>query len=144
MSDEGRNGRPPYVPSQRDRDTVTLLVATGVTQDDMCKLLGISRPTLRRAFAAEIETGALKANLRIANALFSTAMKGNAAAQIFWLRCRARWTMAQPSRDDDADEFEPMGKKDRAQAAAATAGEDSQWSGDWGNDLTYTPSSRVN
>lgn len=86
------NGRPPYEPTQRDRATVEAMTAYGIPQDEIAATLKIAGKTLRRAFREEIDRAAARANSRIATALFNKAVSGDVIAQIFWLKCRARWT----------------------------------------------------
>jgi len=74
----------------------------GIPQEDICRvILGrngkpIDAKTLRKQFRDELDTAAIKANVKVANALFrmATDPKGGSravTAQIFWLKTRARW-----------------------------------------------------
>ncbi|WP_196256365.1 hypothetical protein [Burkholderia gladioli] len=51
----------------------------------------ISTPTLRKHFRRELTEGLVKANTRIAQALFKKAASGNVASMIFWLKTRGGW-----------------------------------------------------
>lgn len=87
-----------YVPRQEDRKMVRALAAYGVPQDDICKVLGISKPTLHKAFRNELDTAMIEANAKVAQSLFDNATKNmNVVAQIFWMKTRAKWV---PERED--------------------------------------------
>jgi hypothetical protein len=79
-----------------------MMAAMGVPQESICNLIRgrngkpIDAKTLRKYFHEELATAAMKANVKVANALFRTATdpKGGmkaVTAQIFWLKTRARW-----------------------------------------------------
>ncbi len=126
-------GRPEFEATDALRETVKRLVAYGVPQFDIAKIIGCSPPTLRKHFWQEIETSGVTANARVAGALFRTATQGKGreavTAQMFWLKCRAGW------RDVS---IEP-GKKEEARDAATSAGLGT----DWGDDLA-PPASSLN
>lgn len=130
----GDVGRPPFVPQDQDRRTVTALAACGVPPDQICVVIGISEPTLRKYFSQELETAWIIANGRVAKTLLDVALSGKGkeavTACIFWLKCRAGWTEAGN---------QPPGKKEIAAELARTAGVGS----DWGDDL-LGPSARLN
>ncbi len=52
--------------------------------------------TLRKYFTEELETAEAMANTKVAAALFKNCMEGNVAAQIFWMKSRARWRETGP------------------------------------------------
>lgn len=92
-------GRPEYKPSEADRQRVFILVASGVPQEHIARVLEISEHTLRKYYREELDNGVVEANRMVAASLFSTAIKGGkegSTAAIFWLKCRARW------REDDS------------------------------------------
>lgn len=64
----------------------------GIPQQQIARLMGISINTLRKYYEKELAVGSAKATLNIANALYSSAMSGNVAAQIFWMKARAGWS----------------------------------------------------
>ena len=88
-------GRPPYEPSDADREVAKRLSALGTTYEDIAKKLKISSDTLVKYYSQELEDGRIDANASIAGTLFSQAKKGNTAAAIFWLKTRARWKETQ-------------------------------------------------
>ncbi len=91
-------GRPAFEPTKEQRDTVRTLSGLGIPQEDICLLVKdkagkpISVDTLAKYFADEIRVGVTEANTKIAGRLFKSAMEGNVASMIFWLKTRARWS----------------------------------------------------
>jgi hypothetical protein len=89
--------RPRFEPTQEHRDLVEQLAAFGVPVESMRLFIrdksgkAISEKTLRQYFARELDEGALKANLKVAQTLFKKAVSGDTTSMIFWLKTRARW-----------------------------------------------------
>ena len=50
-------GRPEHVPVEGNRAMVRILVAAGLSQEEIAKHLGINRKTLTKHYANDIETG---------------------------------------------------------------------------------------
>ena len=94
-----RLGRPKFQPTPEHRKLVEQLSAFGIPQADICDMIinpssgkRIDEQTLANHFRAEMDTGVTKANARVAGSLFKNATdENNVTAQIFWLKCRARW-----------------------------------------------------
>jgi hypothetical protein len=92
-------GKPLFRPTAEMRKTVETLCGLGMRQDEIVLLVEnpktgkpIDLKTLRRHFPRELETGHLKANAKVAESLYSQAVKsGNVTAQIFWLKVRSGW-----------------------------------------------------
>ena len=66
----------------------------GLTQAQIAAIVGISEDTLQKYYQEEIEKGVARANMQVANNLFSIATSkgsGAVAAAIFWMKTRARW-----------------------------------------------------
>ena len=81
-----------HEPTVKSRAEVTSLTSFGITQEDICKYLGISIKTLEKHYRYEIDTAVTRANGQVANALYTKAVKGNdTTAMIFWLKTRAQW-----------------------------------------------------
>jgi len=81
-----------HEPTVKSRAEVTSLTSFGITQDDICIYLGITKKTLERHYRYELDTAVTRANGQIANALYTKAVKGgDVTAMIFWLKTRARW-----------------------------------------------------
>lgn len=92
--------RPAFQPTHDQRKLVEQLAAFGIPHADICSMVltpagkPISEPTLRKHFATELATGALKANVKVAQNLFRIATgegKGAVTAAIFWLKTRGHW-----------------------------------------------------
>lgn len=110
-------GRPPYEPTDKDRKFVVSMVATGVDQLEIARVLGITKPTLAKHFREELNTGQALANTEVAMSLFNMATgkngPANVTAAIFWMKARAGWT-------DQADSAK-LGKKEKEEAEAKEA-----------------------
>jgi hypothetical protein len=88
-----KGGRPAYVPSDRDRSTVRVMVAGGVEQMHICAVLKISVRSLRRHFGREIAAGAAEANAAVIASLFRMATRGdNFPAAKWWSQARMGWS----------------------------------------------------
>lgn len=83
---------PVFEPSESDRHKVMMLVVCGIARDKIAGHLGISRPTLYKHFADELENGNDIANAAVAGSLYRSAVDGTVSAQIFWLKTIARWS----------------------------------------------------
>lgn len=139
----GRRGRPPYEPTEKDRNKIKLLLALGWSIERMANGIGVSPATLKRYFRAELkERSAMRDRLdaRRFEIAMEQANAGNVAALKElgkMLESNDRMGMDQRLRDaqDRAgrknEETAPRGKKEAAKEAAKTAGADSHW----GNDL---------
>lgn len=84
-------GRPPHEPTEATRETVKLQAVIGTPQDVIASLLGIDPKTLRKHYREELDHSLAQANAVIGGALFNKAKAGDTAAQIFWMKTRARW-----------------------------------------------------
>jgi hypothetical protein len=117
----------PHEPTEKDRLAVETMAGHGIAQMDIARVIGVSISTLSKWYRDELETGAVKANSRVAQSLFDKATgngNGSVAAAIFWLKCRARWSEAT-----SAEAY--VGKKAQLEQAAKNAGgADSVWAGD--------------
>jgi len=81
----------PHEPTEVTRAQVSSLSAFGVSQEDICKVIGVSINTLYKYYREELDTAATKAIGQVAQSLFKQAMAGNVTAQIFFLKTRAGW-----------------------------------------------------
>lgn len=128
-------GRPAYEPNMTDRETVTLLVADNWKQDDIAAVIGVSTPTLTKAFANEIHTGALKKRAETLRLLNSAAKRGNVTAQRALLDRldvaqlhRLGDTFTRPDAEPGKAKPETVGKKIAAAQEARDVLADSEWS----------------
>lgn len=88
-------GRPKYVPTEKDRSTVSTMAAFGIPQDEIARAMKMGTHTLRDNFREELESAATRANAAVAKSLYLAATeKGNITAMIFWLKARAGWKEA--------------------------------------------------
>ncbi len=129
MTAKKKPGRPAYEPTEKDRAQAKALAAMGATLFETSLVMQLSVPTLRKYFAAELATGEIEANAKVAQSLFKQATssdKPNVTAAIFWLKARAGWR--DGSRGSiEADE--PPGKKAIAREEATTAAVGTEWEG---------------
>lgn len=90
-----RTGRPPYQPTERDRDTVKVMVAAGIEHANIARCLRIAQMTLRKHFREEIDTSAERANAQVAGVLFKRATNpsdpSGVTAAIWWTKTRMGW-----------------------------------------------------
>ena len=114
MPKKGKRGRPFFLPTDADRNTVTAMAAAGMRHEDIARCLGehgIDLKTMYKYFRDDLDTAMLRANALIANQAFQAASRGEAWAVCFWLKCRARWKETQgyeitvPSTDESAESF---------------------------------------
>lgn len=84
-------GRPRYERSESIAKQVEMMVACGLPVAEIANILSLGKSTIQRYYKAEVDSGHSKANVKVAEALFNSAIKGNTTAQIFWLKTRARW-----------------------------------------------------
>ena len=86
--------RPRYEPTEKDRAAVQMMAAYGIPQPDIAAVVGCDEKTLRKHFRQELDTAAAKANARVAERLYKTALsdgREGVTAAIFWLKTRAGW-----------------------------------------------------
>lgn len=91
-------GRPPHVPTDKDRRIVEMMTAGGITQEGIARVIGISVDTLVKYYRDEIDTALDKANAQVAGCLFKKATSddhpNSVTAAIFWMKTRGRWKEA--------------------------------------------------
>ena len=83
--------RAPHEPTPEQRQLVQLHATIGTTQEQIARIIGIDAKTLRLHYRDELDLAMAKANATIGGALFNKAKNGDTAAQIFWMKTRARW-----------------------------------------------------
>ena len=74
-----KRGQPPYVPTDKDRLTVKVMVAGGIEQSAIAGVLGIALKTLRKHFRREIETSAAEVAAQVVASLITMAVGQKAA-----------------------------------------------------------------
>lgn len=84
--------KPPHAPTPEQRQIVQLHATVGTDQETIARIIGIDPKTLRKHYRDELDVALAKANATIGGALFNKAKNGDTAAQIFWMKTRARWS----------------------------------------------------
>ena len=112
----GKLGRPAYVPTDKERAQVRVMAGMlGLRHEDICRVLDITPPTLRKYFKHELHVALHEANSQVALSLFKQATdpkKPSTIAGIFWMKCRAGW------RDHDPAAGKKENQKEEAHVAA--------------------------
>lgn len=95
--------RPEHEPTDQTRAEVAALASFGVPQEAIGEYIGVSHPTLRKHYAAELSTAVVKANAQVGRFLFRAASgqalnNGDGAtfadctrAAMFWAKTRMGW-----------------------------------------------------
>lgn len=121
------------------RESVAIWKAGGMTDEDIARALNIDAETMKKHFAFELRTAWAGKVAKVIEAQYEAAVKGNVSAQDKFLS-RAKVVGAMegifaPERGKlatpRASRTEKLGKKEKAQVDALSAGENS----DWGDDL---------
>ena len=95
-----KTGRPPHQPTEATRKQVKALSAYGIPQDEIGKVIGVSKPTLEKHYRDELDRAQSEVNAKVAESLFRKATGDGAqsvTAAIFWLKTRAQWK--EPATD---------------------------------------------
>jgi hypothetical protein len=104
--------RKAFVVNEPVREKVRHLAGIGVPQDDIAKIIGCAPKTLRKRCRDDLDSGVAEANALVSGYLFANAKAGNVAAQIFWLKTRARWreraVPEHPAADSDTEASSPV------------------------------------
>lgn len=130
----GKRGRPPYEPTEKDRNKVKLLLALGWTSERIGNALGVSGKTVARYFSPELKARDVMRDALTARR-FEIAMEQANAGNIAALkelgamierndRMLAEDVMGSRGREDErAQPTAPVGKKaiDEQRAMAADA-----------------------
>lgn len=117
----GERGQEPHKPTDQTHRQVRTLSGLGVRVNEICLVIEISKQTLYKYYAADVERGQVEANIRVASSLFNAATRPenpNVVACIFWLKNRAGWKdvveqvnrevmggIDAPPRPESADEW---------------------------------------
>ena len=132
-------GRPEYKPSPALRAQVAVAAGGGARHCDIAVALGISVPTLRKHFEAELSVVAAARRLEVLRALFRAAKKGNVAAAKAYLALEPESVSppaeagapgepaAAPATKAAGPAGVPLGKKEQAAADAVTAAVGTEW-----------------
>lgn len=104
-------GKKFWKPTPAELEQIKSLSTTGATDTQIAVLLGISEATLYKYkniypdLADAVKYAKRKSNALVENALFKSAMKGNPASIIYWLKNRSqkRWNERNIVRHENAD-----------------------------------------
>jgi GNAT superfamily N-acetyltransferase len=92
MARRGRGNK--WQPSVKDRELVKRMTGAGITQEQLCLVLDVTRPTLERACRRELDRGLADAIDKVSQSMFTMATKGRPMhvlyqAAAFWQRILA-------------------------------------------------------
>jgi hypothetical protein len=106
MNDEDleRRGRPPHVPTDKNRATVKAMSAYGTPHVQIARVLDIHEQTLRIHYRDELDLGVIEANTKVAETLFQQGVRdGNTTALIWWSKARMGWKEKTEVAHTDAE-----------------------------------------
>lgn len=83
-----RNGRPPFVPADHDRDVVQAMRANGIDVATIAGALKISINTLKKYFRQELADSHELVKAKLGVVLVKAASNGDVSALKFWLVMR--------------------------------------------------------
>lgn len=106
-------GTQAHEPTDATRQTVQLHATVGTDQHIIARVLGISKNTLRKHYMDELELATAKANATVGGSLYKKATgytdkegtyhPPETAAQIFWMKTRARWSETHRHEHESPD-----------------------------------------
>jgi len=107
---KSKGGRPSFKPTKEQREKVESMSGYGLTAEQICNLVEVSRGTLFKYFGEELKLGEGKAHAQITHRAFDMARSGRFPAMtMFWLKCRAGWTEKIQITNDDLPPIEITG-----------------------------------
>lgn len=83
-------GRPPYIPNDKDRALLRIMVAMGVPVKEIGEALNVCKKTLYTHYKKDIQSAAKEINSQVVGNLFRLT-KTHPAAAIFWCKTRLNW-----------------------------------------------------
>ena len=130
-----KRGRPAFKATPALREKVELLVASGMSQDNIAHVIGCSDVTLREYFHAELAHGAAKKRAEMIELLRKNAKRGNVTAQrtlatLFDQTVAAQTFTAPEAADEKPAKAPKLGKKEAAAQEAESAGVGTAWGDD--------------
>ena len=85
-------GKPTHEPTEDDRFAVMRMCANGVPHERIAKMLGITRPTLRKHYKRELEFGKDMIEDKISSKLLKRGLDDDCVTSlIFYAKCRLKW-----------------------------------------------------
>jgi len=131
---DGR-GRPEYKRNDYDLGVVEALSLSGVNQNDIAKMIKITKKTLTKHYREELDTTSMKRNSQVVGRLYQDAIRGNTTAGIFIAKTQLGWKETTVSENTGVPGVvvveKPMTKEEWLKEFGGEAGID-------GNDQTET------
>lgn len=95
-------GRPPWNPTDDQRELVMAMRSNGISIDVIADLMHISDETLRKYCRVELDLGFERIKAHIGVAMVRAALRGNVNAMKFWLASRCpEWRAASNQLGDN-------------------------------------------
>lgn len=96
-----------YIPTPEHRQSVRVMSACSITEENMAQIIGCNRRELRRYYKFEIENGSQEVVFKVADRLYQEAMKGNVSALIFIMKTKGNWREREDGAplDDEAQKL---------------------------------------
>lgn len=88
-------GRPEKKPTDEQKKQVQTLTGYGLNQEQIARMLGMHRETLRKWCKDELAKGKDMAYTQALNSLFANIKKGKEASLIFYLKTQHGWKEKQ-------------------------------------------------
>jgi hypothetical protein len=101
-------GRRAFTPTEEQRKQVFLWAKYGVPLTDMSKMIGISEPTLTKAFREEISSGKSFAHSKVRETLWEMATSGEYPAMTIFY-CKTQLGMREIERPEGPQKIEIVG-----------------------------------
>lgn len=123
MAGNKNSGRPEFVPTDDQRETVRVLKAGGMSQEAIAEVVGVSVPTLTKHFSSELDRATAKVRADVLMARYRSAMGGNVSAQNRMLDLVGAVDANEQvrSRRQGAEKAVKLGKKEQAKVDAGKA-----------------------
>lgn len=102
-------GRPEYVPSKATRRQVAIAAGAGMSHEQIALGLGICRNTLEKHFEYELSQGACAKLLKVHEAVYAQAIKGNITAAREYTKAGGPRQALPPAPTPDAAADAPLG-----------------------------------
>lgn len=99
--------RPVKTITDEQRKQVQTLSGYGLNQEQIARMLGISRQTLSKHCKVELERGKDVAFTTATTALFNNIKKGKEASIFFYLKTQHQWREKDPSKEPPPTEDKP-------------------------------------
>lgn len=129
-------GKPPWIPTEEDIKKVESLAARGMDQQDIALCLGICPQTLSQKKSEfvlldeAIKRGKAKGIAHVTAQLLKNIDNSNVTAQIFYLKCKAKWREADLANNGDDNDKIAKAKADAALTKEKTDDAKSRINGD--------------